>query len=237
MYTGWEMDLIFLGRLMLSILVGGVLGWERERNNKSAGLKTHILLAIAGCLLMWLSLYAFDEFQNHVNARFDPARLAAQVGGGIGGFVAAGIVFRSDSFSISGYSTAATLLLAMILGFAIGGGQYFVGLVTAFVVTFLMLWLTPLKKRIHRPYRRHLTYVSIDRPSLLADVSAILGSYGINIADVRLEVEGEVVTTRMEICYPDQMDWDMLVSKLTQVPNVISVVLEKDQRKIINSDE
>jgi putative Mg2+ transporter-C (MgtC) family protein len=115
----------------------------------------------------------------------------------------------------------------MILGFAVGGGQYFVAVVTAVVITVLMLWLTPLKKRIHRPNRRSLTYVSIDRPALLADVTAILGGHGINISDVKLSVEGEVVTTRLEVNYPDHLDWDMIVSKVTQVPSVISVVLEK----------
>ncbi|MDI3326966.1 MAG: MgtC/SapB family protein [Alicyclobacillaceae bacterium] len=223
----WDLNVVFVFRLLLSILLGGILGWERERKHKSAGLKTHILISVAGCLLMWLSTYAFEAFADRPHVQFDPSRLAAQVGGGIGGFLAAGIVFRSDRFAISGYSTAAMLLLALIVGFAVGAGQYFVSAVTVFSVVACMVWLPSLQRKIHKPRYRHLTYVSLDRPALLAEVTAILGQYGVNITDVAIQTaEDDVVTTTLEVSSRPDLNWGELMAKIRRVEDVLSVSLE-----------
>ncbi|MFC4768641.1 MgtC/SapB family protein [Effusibacillus consociatus] len=221
-----DTHLTFLVRLLLSILLGGVLGWERERKNKSAGLKTHILVSVSGCLLMWLSTYSFTEFTEHPNARFDPARLAAQVGGGIGGFLAAGIFLRSDKFAISGYSTAAMLLLAMIIGFSVGSGQYFVSVVTVVAVILCMVWIPPIQKRIHKPQRKQLTYVSVDRPGLLAEIASLLGAQGINITDVSMQADDDVVTTTIEISCSSNQNLEGLLETISNVDSVLSVSLE-----------
>lgn len=224
--TASHLHLIFLLRLALSILLGGLLGWERERKNKSAGLKTHILISVSGCLLMWLSTYSFIDFTDHPNARFDPARLAAQVGGGIGGFLAAGIVLRSDKFAISGYSTGAMLLLAMIVGFSVGSGQYFVSIVTVIAVILCMVGIPSLQTRIHKPQRKQLTYVSVDRPALLAEITAILGEKGINITDVSMQSDDDMVTTTIEFSGISNLNWEGLMETISKVESVLSVSLE-----------
>ncbi|PWK07014.1 MgtC/SapB family protein [Tumebacillus permanentifrigoris] len=221
-----ESHWIFLARLVLSVVLGGIMGWERERKNKSAGLKTHILVAVAGCLLMWLSMHGFSEFANDPRVSVDPARLAAQVGGGIGGFLAAGIFLRSDRFAISGYSTAGMLLLALIIGFACGGGQYFVAVVTVMVVVACMVWLDPIQSRLHKQKPKRLTYLSMDRPALLAEIAAILGKHSINITDVCIEEEEGSVQTVMEITSPLTIDWDKVVREIADVESVLSVGLE-----------
>ncbi|WP_018132859.1 MgtC/SapB family protein [Effusibacillus pohliae] len=228
-----DLHLVFLLRISLSILLGGLLGWERERKNKSAGLKTHILVSVSGCLLMWLSTYSFADFTNHPNARFDPARLAAQVGGGIGGFLAAGIVLRSDRFAISGYSTAAMLLLAMIVGFAVGSGQYFVATVTVALVILCMVGIPRLQKRIHKPQRKQLTYVSVDRPALLAEIAAILGQKGLNITDVSMHADEDVVSTTIEFSAPPVVDSHLqeVVETISKIDNVLSVQLESSGKE------
>ncbi|WP_200759367.1 MgtC/SapB family protein [Effusibacillus dendaii] len=226
MSTALELHLTFLLRLCLSILLGGVLGWERERKNKSAGIKTHILVSVSGCLLIWLSTYSFIDFTDHPNARFDPARLAAQVGGGIGGFLAAGIVLRNDKFAISGYSTAGMLLLAMIIGFAVGSGQYFVSIVTVGAVMLCMIWIPALQRRIQKPQRKQLVYVSVDRPALLAEITAILGRNGINITNVSMQSDDDVFTTTIEFSCPAALDWQELIQTISKVDSVLSVNLE-----------
>lgn len=223
----WDLHATFLLRLLLAVLLGGILGWERERKQKFAGIKTHILVAVSGCLLMWLSTYAFVDFNDHPNVRFDPARLAAQVGGGIGGFLAAGIVFRSDKFTISGFSTAAMLLLALLVGFAVGGGQYFVATVTVAVVVACMVWIPSLQRRLHKPLRRQLTYVSIDRPALLADIATILGQHGVNITDVTIQADEDVVTTTLELVAPKPVDWEAILQRISRVNSVLQVSLEE----------
>jgi putative Mg2+ transporter-C (MgtC) family protein len=229
MNSDWELHWIFLLRLLLTVVLGGVLGWERERKNKSAGMKTHILISVAGCLLMWLSTNGFKEFTSDANARFDPARLAAQVGGGIGGFLAAGVVLRSDKFALSGYSTAAMLLLAMIIGFTVGAGQYFVAVVTVIVVILCMVLVPKLQSRIAKPLHRHLTYVAVDRPNLLAEITSIIGHQHINIIDVSIDndEDGGLANTTLEVYYPTSTyDWKGLVQMIQDVEDVISVDLD-----------
>ncbi|MBL0388232.1 MgtC/SapB family protein [Tumebacillus sp. ITR2] len=218
--------LVFLLRLVLSVVLGALMGLERERKNKSAGLKTHILVAVSGCLLMWLSTHGFAEFQNDPRVSFDPARLAAQVGGGIGGFLAAGIFLRSDRFAISGYSTAGMLLLALIIGFAVGGGQYFVAIVSVLVVVACMVWLDPLQNRLHRTRHKQLTYTSFDRPALLADIATILGKHRINIVDVSIQEEEGSAVTEMEVTFPPNLDWEKVLQEISSVESVTSVNLQ-----------
>ena len=225
-----QLNMIFLLRLVLSVVLGGALGFERERKNKSAGLKTHILIAVAGCVLMWLSAHGFSEFKDHPNARFDPARLAAQVGGGIGGFLAAGIVLRSDKFALSGFSTAAMLLLAMIVGFTVGAGQYFVASATVAVVLACMFWVPLLQRSLKKPLRRRLQYVSKDRPSLLAEVATILGQMSINILDVSIEEDddedGQVSVTVEVNSSSTSVDWSLVEKRVGDVADVLSVKLD-----------
>lgn len=220
---------VFLGRLILSVCLGGALGWERERKHKSAGIKTHILITVSGCLLMWLSSYSFTALIDHPNVRFDPARLAAQVGGGIGGFLAAGVVLRHDRFALSGYSTAAMLLMALIVGFAVGGGQYFVAIASVAVVITCMVFLPLLQRKIHQPLHRHLSYVAVNRPELLAEIATILGQNGISITQISMEEDeddDEMVTTTLVVMAPPHFNWQNLMQNIQAVEKVISVNLE-----------
>lgn len=225
-----KLNMIFLLRLLLTVVLGGALGFERERKNKSAGLKTHILIAVAGCVLMWLSAHGFNDFKDHPNARFDPARLAAQVGGGIGGFLAAGIVLRSDKFALSGYSTAAMLLLAMIAGFTVGAGQYFVAISTVAVVLICMYWVPMLQHSLKKPLHRTLQYISNDRPALLAEVATILGQQGINILDVTIDEDddedGRVHVTVTVHSPSTSVDWSAVEKRVGDVQDIVSVKLD-----------
>lgn len=86
----WYIDNVhILLRLLLSMLLGGLVGLERERSNHAAGLRTHILVCMGSTLIIMLSIYGFSEFVHEVNIRIDPARLASAVITGIG-FLGAG---------------------------------------------------------------------------------------------------------------------------------------------------
>ncbi len=66
-------------RLVLSLLLGGIVGYEREVNRHAAGLRTNILVCVGSTLIMLLSIYGFSNFVNEPTVRTDPARLAAQL--------------------------------------------------------------------------------------------------------------------------------------------------------------
>ena len=97
----WEI----LTRLVLSCLMGGIIGYERQARHKSAGLRTNILVCLGSCLIMLLSQSLYDNVEGKTNA--DPARLAAQVVSGIG-FLGAGAIMK-EGITVTGLTTAACL--------------------------------------------------------------------------------------------------------------------------------
>ncbi|TCZ78899.1 MgtC/SapB family protein [Paenibacillus albiflavus] len=135
-------------RLILAAVLGGIIGWERERKNKQAGLKTHLLVAVGSALIMLTSIYGFgNDLLDHNNARFDPARLAAQVVSGIG-FLGAGAIIRRSNHVISGLTTAATLWVVAAMGLAVGAGFYWPAIVTILIIMFIVMIINRLESKL-----------------------------------------------------------------------------------------
>jgi len=132
-----------LVRLALTVLAGFVLGVERERHGRAAGLRTTLLVSLSSCVAMILSESFYIASFQHGPAAWhpDPARLAAGVLTGMG-FLGAGVILRQSQYVIRGVTTAATLWFASILGLAFGSGAIGVGVASA-IAAFLILALLP----------------------------------------------------------------------------------------------
>jgi len=130
---GWPQTLFRLGA---AAGLGGVIGLERELDEKAAGLRTHMLVASGSALFTLVSAYGFSAFIDHPKVSFDPSRIAAQVVTGIG-FLGAGVIFR-QGFTVRGLTTAASLWIAAAIGMAAGIG-FWQGAVLATVVAVISL--------------------------------------------------------------------------------------------------
>jgi putative Mg2+ transporter-C (MgtC) family protein len=133
-----------IGRLVLAVIIGGLIGFEREVQRRSAGLRTHILVSLGSCLIMLTSLYVFDIYKG--SAALDPARIAAGVITGIG-FLGAGAIIRSGEV-VKGLTTAASLWLVAGIGLGIGCGFYMASLVTAILTIVVLFFLKRLERTI-----------------------------------------------------------------------------------------
>ncbi|CAH1217605.1 hypothetical protein PAECIP111891_04600 [Paenibacillus allorhizoplanae] len=131
-------------RIVLSLVIRGRIGLEREWGDHPAGFRTHILVSLGSSLIMLLSIYGFCEFAYEANVRMDPARLGAQVISGIG-FLGAGTILRTG-MSVSGLTTAASLWVMAALGLAVGAGFYYCALLTALLVLVSLFLLNKLEK-------------------------------------------------------------------------------------------
>lgn len=121
-----------LVRLLLAVLVGGLIGYEREYHEKAAGLRTITLVCVGSAL--------FTMFADYAAGRADAVRLAAGVVTGIG-FLGAGVILR-DHGQVTGMTTAATIWVAAALGVGLGFGAYWlIGVAT--VVVLAVLWIFP----------------------------------------------------------------------------------------------
>jgi putative Mg2+ transporter-C (MgtC) family protein len=134
-------------RLSAALAVGGAVGWERERHDKPAGLRTHILVSLGSATFMLLGF----EVGGHLAPRFgeaglDPTRVLQGVVGGIG-FLGAGAIIKSSG-QVTGMTTAASVWIAGALGAAAGMGAYVVAVIsTAFCLATLVLLM-----RFQRPH-------------------------------------------------------------------------------------
>ena len=133
-----------IGRLILAVIVGGLIGFEREVSRRSAGLRTHILVCLGSCLIMLTSLYVFDIYKDAVP--LDPARIAAGVITGIG-FLGAGAIMRTGDM-VKGLTTAATLWLVAGIGLGIGCGFYMASLITTILAILTLYFLRYFERAI-----------------------------------------------------------------------------------------
>jgi len=133
--------LAFSIRIVFAGLCGAIIGLERSRRFKEAGIRTLCIVACASALLMILSRYSFTDLSipsDAANTRSDPTRIAAQIVSGIG-FLGAGVIFRTSN-SVRGLTTAACIWASASVGMAIGCGMYYLGLFTT-VVMVAFQWL------------------------------------------------------------------------------------------------
>ncbi|MHB8870753.1 MAG: MgtC/SapB family protein [Thermoleophilia bacterium] len=152
------MDLIDLVlRILLSALLGGLIGLERELRDRAAGFRTHILVAVGAAAFTVASVHGFDSFLSETaatNVRIDPGRIAAQVVSGIG-FLGAGAIIR-HGVSVRGLTTAASLWAAAAVGLASGIGMYDLAAVTAVTVVASLYGLRFVEGRFIYPRVRDL---------------------------------------------------------------------------------
>ena len=114
-------------RLMLAATLGAVIGFERESSHKPAGLRTHVLVSVASCLVTLVSILEFPE---------DPARLLAQIIPGIG-FIGAGSIIASGE-KVTGITTATGIFVTSAIGIAVGTGNYIIAIAAVVIVGAVM---------------------------------------------------------------------------------------------------
>ncbi|RJE82634.1 MgtC/SapB family protein [Paenibacillus sp. 1011MAR3C5] len=187
MHNPWFIDEVdILIRLSLALLLGGLIGLEREQSNHAAGLRTNILVCLGACLLMLLSIYGFSDFVEEPNVRVDPARLAAAVITGVG-FLGAGTILFTGK-SITGLTTAASLWVVAAIGLAVGAGFYFAS-ASVTVMVLLTLWLfNKLEKRYIKAKKEHLISVhAADLSSVMNKLNHILDQRKVTIRKMYME--------------------------------------------------
>ncbi|WP_036718045.1 MgtC/SapB family protein [Paenibacillus harenae] len=179
-------ELHILIRLLLAVLLGGLVGFEREQSNHAAGLRTNILVCLGSCLLMLLSMYGFAAFVDEPNVRVDPARLAAAVITGIG-FLGAGTILFTGK-SITGLTTAASLWVVSAIGLAVGAGFYFASAVATIMVLITLWAFNKLEKRYISAKKEYLLKVKAgDVSCTMRSLNALFAEKKIVLQKVLLE--------------------------------------------------
>jgi putative Mg2+ transporter-C (MgtC) family protein len=152
-------------RILLSILIGGMIGMERGLKNRPAGLRTYMLVCVGACLIMMTNQYIYQ-----FTGAGDPMRLGAQVVSGIG-FLGAGTIVVTRHNQIRGLTTAAGLWTCAGVGLALGIGFYEAAVTAAIGIFVILTLLQRLDNRVHKRVRLLDLYVELH---CSASVSAFL---------------------------------------------------------------
>ncbi|OOF66043.1 MgtC/SapB family protein [Rodentibacter sp. Ppn85] len=153
--------LAILGKMFLALLLGSIIGLERELKHKPVGIKTCSIIAITTCVLTMISIQAAEHYaQVSENIRTDPMRLAAQVISGIG-FLGAGVILHKKNDAISGLTTAAIIWAAAAIGIAIGAGFIFDALIATAMILIAIRFSPMIQRLIRHRGRKKKTKIII----------------------------------------------------------------------------
>ena len=223
MLSEWELLL----RLVLSCILGGIIGYERQSRRKSAGLRTNVLVCLGSCLIMVMSVEMYQEVEGKTNA--DPARLAAQVVSGIG-FLGAGAIMK-EGLSVTGLTTAACLWVVAGVGLAVGAGFYTGALMSTALVFVTLGRLSRIDDWVDHEKNLSLNIQTVDRPGQLMRISRCLEDLQLRVRGVKVKADEDEVDEAgersmyidLEIFNKQSLKSIIIVDAVRQIDGVIRV--------------
>ena len=142
------MEIETVCQLVLAIILGALIGLEREYKGKGAGLQTYSLVALGSCLFTIISFELFNFFTIKSGISFDPSRIIQAIAIGIG-FIGAGVIFRQPG-GVVGLTTAAGLWTTAAIGIAVGVKFYALALVTTLAAILILAGFGSLEGKIFK---------------------------------------------------------------------------------------
>ncbi len=210
-------------RLLIAAGLGLIIGYERERQDHAAGLRTHMILVVGAALAMTISInVAF--IVGIENRAGDPARIAAQVVSGIG-FLGAGVIFKYGT-SIRGLTTAASLWTVTIVGLAVGAGLFLAGLTATVILLLILTILNYFEDKVLSTFNRiHITIQAAYRQSLVEDVRTLLKTKRGKLGTINIErdVEGNKINLDILVRIHSDDPVEKIVDLLAAIPGIIMV--------------
>lgn len=168
-------------RIIVSFVLGGMLGMERGLKQRPAGLRTYMLVCVGACLIMLTNEYVVQVYGSG-----DPVRMGAQVVSGIG-FLGAGTIIVTRHNQIKGLTTAAGLWAAAAVGLATGIGFYEAAITGAVVIFITLSVLSNLDNRMHRKTDHFEAYVELPPTVSLGMLMDALRTKEIIVEDIQLD--------------------------------------------------
>ena len=152
-------------RIVVALIVGGIIGMERGRQGRAAGMRTHILVCLGATLTSMTGMYAYQI----LGVNNDPLRIAAQVISGIG-FLGVGTILIKGRFQITGLTTAAGIWCAATIGIALGIGYYEGAIATFLASVIAVTVLARIEYRLTRKHTRFGMYVEITSADKIKEI-------------------------------------------------------------------
>lgn len=211
-----------IAKLLLSALLGGLIGLEREMHARAAGLRTHILVATGSTLIMMVSHYMSILYHDQTASsivRLDPARIAAMTITGIG-FLGAGTIIQSKEM-IRGLTTAACLWIIAAVGLSVGCGFYVPAVITTAIALAALYLLHSLENVLKKDWYRKLA-IAGDGSDVFPSIENVLLTHHIHILKVGFDknLDQQEITFHLDLkMKKDLMDF-RVVHDLARIPGL-----------------
>jgi len=204
-------------RLLLAVVLGSIIGIERELKNQSAGLRTHIAVVLGAALIMLISKYGFTDVI--INTK-DPARLAAQVVSGIG-FLGAGMIIVNRN-KIRGLTTAASLWTTAAIGLAVGAGFYVPAIATTLILALSLVLLKRFEWTGLKRKKKKMRIMVSDVEVFMDELDDVLLKNNILLDKTEIADKGELMELTVFLQLPIHADVSYLLGDLSKIKGVKS---------------
>lgn len=225
----WEILL----RIMISILIGGIIGYERENKNRPAGFRTHILVCLGATIISMIQTFDMEYVAAMIKAnnelapavKSDIGRLGAQVVSGIG-FLGAGTIIHEKG-SVKGLTTAASIWIVGCIGLAVGRGYYYLSILSAINVVIVLVSL----KKLEEKFRVMLNSVQFqidykDEVKVAHNLDDYFKQKNIKIKNIEFldeEEKNEYISSLYTVVIPRCMNKEAIIEELTKKEEVVKI--------------
>ncbi len=223
----WQWIGTALLRLIVAFILGGMVGYEREKTSRPAGFRTHTLVCVGSALVILTSEYMLRQYSPDII--FDPTRMGAQVISGIG-FLGAGTIIRTGS-SVRGLTTAASLWAVACIGLAAGSGFYVGALIATALAFAILTGLKRFEKQLIRKRNScNLQIVLKDYSQDVAEILKLTDKMGLTVRRIHLlppeedDHEDEHIHLRLNITRVSIEQQLALIQEIYKLDSVIRVV-------------
>lgn len=211
-------------KLLLSMLLGCLVGYQRKRRGQTAGVRTFSLIAMGATLAMILSIYVPQEYLGLKNG--DPGRIAAQVVTGIG-FLGAGAIIQMKG-SVRGLTTAAGIWMVATIGMAVGVGMYAISIIATLLILFILAQLERFERHVSLGSEARIIRLKVGE--IVKDIDhyrTILAQFRVSLTKfyVDYDFDGNVTNLNLVVLVPENVNYIHLFRRLRTVYPTKSITL------------
>lgn len=207
----------YLVRIFVAACLGLLIGSERKNRNKSAGIRTHVIVALGAALIMVVSKYGFMDVE-----KADAARVAAQVVSGIG-FLGAGVIFVRNNL-VNGLTTAAGIWATAGVGLALGAGMYVVGISSALLVLLIQFVMHRVAYFADVASGGLIRMTLVKREGIVQTMEDYLQREKLSVISVKInKTKKDEVKLEFDVVFPPGYKKTKLLARLVEMDDVLAV--------------
>ena len=207
----------YLVRIFVAACLGLLIGSERKNRNKSAGIRTHVIVALGAALIMVVSKYGFMDVE-----KADAARVAAQVVSGIG-FLGAAVIFVRNNL-VNGLTTAAGIWATAGVGLALGAGMYVVGISSALLVLLIQFVMHRVAYFADVASGGLIRMTLVKREGIVQSMEDYLQREKLSVISVKInKTKKDEVKLEFDVVFPPGYKKTKLLARLVEMDDVLAV--------------